>query len=147
MSAAMARPGMRGAGEKTARQTNMPVGTRCKGGGGLRPVPGTWKMQNDQTEGSRVSISIFDLWRWERERTSCFSRICLSRYMTGEVEAVMPMSGEARRERRKKFCSRVCFAYLLVCFRVSFASVTVFPFLLSFSSLGHSPRAPCRRIK
>jgi hypothetical protein len=74
-------------------------------------------------------------------------RISLSQYMTGEVEAVMRRSGEARRERRKKFCLRVCFAYLLVCFRVSFAAVTVSPFLLSFSSLGHSPRAPCRSIK
>jgi hypothetical protein len=45
----------------------------------------------------------------------------------------MRRSGEARRERRTKFCLRVCFAYLLVCFRVSFTAVTVSPFLLSFS--------------
>jgi hypothetical protein len=74
-----------------------------------------------------------------------FSRLFLSLYMTGE-ETVMRRSGEARRERREKFCL-FGFAYLLMCFRVSFAAVTVFTFLLSFSSLGLSPRAPCRRIK
>jgi hypothetical protein len=37
--------------------------------------------------------------------------------------------------------------YLLMSFRVSFAAVTVSTFLLSFSSLGLSSRAPCRRIK
>jgi hypothetical protein len=52
-----------------------------------------------------------------------FSRVSLSQYMTGEVEEVMRRSGEARRERRKKFCLLACFAYLLVCFRVSFAAV------------------------
>jgi uncharacterized MAPEG superfamily protein len=74
-----------------------------------------------------------------------FSRFFLSLYMTGE-EMVMRRSGEARRERRDKFCLFV-FAYLLMCFRVSFAAVTVSTFLLFFSSLGLSPRAPCRRIK
>jgi hypothetical protein len=38
-------------------------------------------------------------------------------------------------------------AVVLVCFQVSFAAVTVSTFLISFSSLGLSPRAPCRRIK
>jgi hypothetical protein len=74
-----------------------------------------------------------------------FSRFFLSLYMMGE-ETVMRRSGEARRERREKFYLFV-FAYLLMCFQVSFAAVTVSTFLLSFSSLGLSPRAPRRRIK
>jgi hypothetical protein len=68
-----------------------------------------------------------------------FHGISLSQYMTGEFEAVMRRSGEARRERRKKFGLRVCFACLLVSFRVSFTAVTVSSFLLSFSSLGQKP--------
>jgi hypothetical protein len=52
-----------------------------------------------------------------------FSRISLSLYLTGE-ETVMLRSGEARRERRKKFCLLVCvfefplplLLFLLSCF-------------------------------
>jgi hypothetical protein len=74
-----------------------------------------------------------------------FSRFFLSLYMTAE-ETALRRSGEARRERREKFCLFV-FAYLLMRFQVSFAAVTISIFLLSFSSLGLSPRASCRRIK
>jgi hypothetical protein len=92
----------------------MPVGTRSKGGGGLRPVLGTWIMQTDQAWGRWVFFSyIFDQKRRERGRSSCSSRISLSLYMTGEVEAVMRRSGEARRERPKKFCLHVCLFCLL----------------------------------
>jgi hypothetical protein len=46
----------------------------------------------------------------------------------------------------RSFACLFVFAYLFVCFQVSVAAVTVSTFLLSFSSLGLSPRAPCRRI-
>jgi hypothetical protein len=107
-------------------------------------------MQNDQTEGSRVSFFLLSLTRSAGREgahhvfTSFIKSIFDGR---GDGNAEERRGGEARRERRKKFCLLVCFAYLPVCFRVSFAAVTVSPFLLSFSSLGHSPWAPCRRIK
>jgi hypothetical protein len=61
-----------------------------------------------------------------------FSRVSLRQYMTGEAEAVMRKSGEARRERRKKFCLLVCFAYLLVCFSSFLCRCYCFSFLAFF---------------
>jgi hypothetical protein len=71
--------------------------------------------------------------RGNRRMEGCVHESCWQ--TDREVEAVMRRSGEARRERLKKFC-----------LHLSLAAVTVSPFFLSCSSLDHSPWAPCRRV-
>jgi hypothetical protein len=77
-------------------------------------VLGTWKMQTDQTGGSRVSFSYnFDQKRRERERPSCFSRISLSLYdgrgRSGNAEE---RRGE---ERATEKALLACLSVLLTC--------------------------------
>jgi hypothetical protein len=113
-------------------------------------VPGTRNTCVDRLDAGKLGFLFqnFDQKRRERGRSSCFH--VFTNFLKSMYDGRGDSNAEERRGEEKTTMKvlLVClFACLLACFRVSFAAVTVSTFLLSFSSLGHSPRAPCRWIK